>query len=416
MSTALSWADDLDGSAAAAERAHHLATEQGDDRLALEAAARGSSVAAMRQRDDDRTRWNAQVDALLDRLDARGTRLHGRVLTELGMSATNVGQFVEAVDRYGEAYRIARAFPEETTTLISAANRLGIVLAATHAYEEALPYFEESLGLATALLGPHSIPVGDALAGSCTALDALGQHREAIDACRRALAVLTRYRSEASLSVVRTQLSLAQALRNAGDWDDAIAVATEAVRLVDEPDAEPTVVRGHAHLFLGTTLHAANRYDEAIVELQRGADLIATSIGRANGAFAEALAAVAMAQLDGGQLAAAEATSRELIATFEGRDTTPYERVGAHADLAKILRKQERHADALAELEKVRGEIGLVSAAEIRGDAPVPARPSTRRRPLGPPRRGPRPRPRRGQGLQGSGWPLPCQRPEGRDV
>jgi tetratricopeptide (TPR) repeat protein len=367
LSTALAWADDPDAAAAAAERAHLLAAERGDDRLALEAAARGSSLAAKRQRDAERVTWNARVDALLDRLDARGTRLHGKVLAELGLGAVNVGQIVEAVELYGQAHQIARAFPEETTTLIVASYRYGIALGATHANEEALPYLEESLGLATALLGPQSIPAGDALAGSCTSLDALGQHREAIDVCRRALDVILRYRAADSVSGVQTRL--AQALRNAGDWDEAIAVATKAVLLIDGREAEPTLLRGQAHLFLGSTLHAASRYAEAIVELQRGADLIATSIGRSNATYAEALGVIAMAQLDSGDPVAAEATQRRVVATLEGRATTPYERVTAHADLARILRAQGRPSDALAELETVRGEIAFVSAAQTRGDA-----------------------------------------------
>lgn len=124
---------------------------------------------------------------------------------------------------------------------------------------------------AAALFGPHRYPVEHARVQNAlgAALRELGKHREAADACGRAVRLLSGQQAPGELAAALNNLGLARS--DLGEHDEAIQALEQAVEIfaaASEPRQRVTALHnlGQARAAAGDHAAAAKLYEEAIAD------------------------------------------------------------------------------------------------------------------------------------------------------
>jgi DNA-binding NtrC family response regulator/tetratricopeptide (TPR) repeat protein len=193
----------------------------------------------------------------------------------LGHTLHGAGEFRRAMEAFRDAQVLAEKLGDDPR-LAQILGGMAYVLGSDGAHAEAAQAGERALTLATALRDP-AVEVWTSI-GLARAYFAMGQHRRAIECCRRVERTLDGRpvgdrlgRPGSLLPAVAGPAWLALCLARVGEFDEAVAKAEEAVRIAESfTRPQERVWAGYC---LGRALHARYDFDRAIAVLERIAAL-----------------------------------------------------------------------------------------------------------------------------------------------
>lgn len=214
-------------------------------------------------------RMAAEIGRMTTRPDEHAGALHRQ-----GIEAFQSGRTDAAVDLIRQAVAIHPAYAE-------AHYNLGVILSATGKLEDAVAAYRASMA---------AQPTGKACSNLANALRELGRWDEALAAYTQAVALAP--------SSAEARSNLGNALKDVGRSEDALAAYRRAVEL------QPEYAYGHSNL--GTELMELDRLDEAIAAFRRAVELLPD--------FAEGHYNLGNALMGNGDIEGAKAALRRAIA------------------------------------------------------------------------------------------------------
>jgi serine/threonine-protein kinase len=394
VSRVLSRRGDGDGALEAAERGFFIAGATGHDELALQLAARLTSLHADGRTDPERgLEWsnvammlfermgNEPEILLADALNTRGAALEVKgdyegameadrraleirerlmgpdhaltcgSLQNLGMVHYALGQYDKALELHHEVLTRRRGVlgdlhPDMAETY----NHIGITHEVTGNYPEAFTYLRKALSIAEQTLGPEHPFLADLHNNLGNVYADIGEHEQSLTELKLALDISTRTRGEKSLDVARSLNNLANAYAGLGRNEEALETQRRALAILDEQLGPEHGLAGMVHDNMGVMLRELGRHDEAAVEWERGLAIREKAFGPTHPDVALSLVHLAGARLAAGDYdAAAEAYERGL--DIRGRQKTA---AAVLADLqfglARALLGANRELDRAVEL------------------------------------------------------------------
>ncbi len=290
-----------------------------------------------------------QYRRALDLLEQQGVTDDPRVaiaLTNLGQLLFDKGDLDRAEDALRASIEMGeRVFADDPAMLVQPFTRLGDVLGeleddrAEAAYKRAINCAEQTGDL-------YTPDAAAALRGLGALYIVFERPEDAQEPLEQALDIQRTVFGDANPEVSLTASLAAVALRAQFRYDDALEYARLAVTSLEEMGDAPAERLADELGFLGTTLHALERYDEAEEVLSRAEEAAISALTEDDEAVLWIRDRRGAALVEMEHYEDAEAIFERQLELL-GEKSEPWEpRAGALAGLAKSALKQERFSDA----------------------------------------------------------------------
>ncbi|HLU67677.1 MAG TPA: serine/threonine-protein kinase [Kofleriaceae bacterium] len=210
-------------------------------------------------------------------------------LNNLGNVLKELGRHQEALDHYQRSLAIKETkLGADSPRLSSAHYNIGLLYIEMDDLPAARAAFERALALAEKA-GPDHPSIGTALVGLCRVQRKQGRLRDAVTACRRALAIYQARLGPSHPELGGLLTDLGRAHSALGEHGKALSVLERALAIRGEGSAAPAEERAFTQLALAAALVAAGRDRARAVELvQTARAIFAGDPERLAGELAEA--------------------------------------------------------------------------------------------------------------------------------
>ncbi|MCR9159641.1 MAG: tetratricopeptide repeat protein [Nannocystaceae bacterium] len=353
-----------------------LAIRTGDAEAAIEHLRRALASATR----DDRTLFSldavtalceASINAAkhgdaqiyVDLLGALAQRPHApphyrvHALDRAGAVARGEGRTQDAIALFEESVQVATEVlgPDHALIALPLSN-LGMSLYDAGRYQEASDAFDDVLEIRVRERGPEHPSVGLSLNQLCTLRVALADPHGALPHCERALEILTASLPAHHQDIAMVETNFANALFKSGRQEEGIDMARAAVRswiASDGPDHPSTSAGRRA---LGHKLAEAGHLQEAQRELEAALDVFESSLGAEHMRVAQTKTSLATLRFMDGDFEGAlrlYEDNRPLVVSTMGEDHPFFAvaELGRGEALAKLGRTDEARAAMQTALE-----------------------------------------------------------------
>jgi tetratricopeptide (TPR) repeat protein len=337
-----------------------IAEETMSDDLVIEAQSELAWViGSERLRIDEGLRQAALAGATLKRRpdSARESFLEN----VLGHIQFDADKLAEARAHYQRSMAIELALPSPAPGRIAARLvSLGNVEQRAERYDVAIELYERALGMYEQAFGPNHREVGLVLGN----LGWVTMHRHgpegAIEYYRRALALRERVFGEHGRDVAMTLLALSRPLDQTGQLEEAEAAVRRAVTIFETLTDDAMLPQ--ALDYLGLILRRREKYPAALDAFRRAIDVRKRLIGADNPELGYSWRSIAETLDAMNDLAGAEEAYVQSTRAFAGQGPDSVEGALSGCQLAALLSRRGRHAEALGRfaticttLERVQG-------------------------------------------------------------
>jgi tetratricopeptide (TPR) repeat protein len=274
---ALGLADDAEASL----REAIVAAEEGrDDRFGVMAANNLVFVAGYLNGEfDDAELWHRFASAKLDRLG--GDEPLGVELADTWAAIlVRAGRYGEAKAVQEEALAgIVRIYGDDSLDAAMAMNTMGHVLSSIGEYEGAVEYYERSLELKEASVGPEHPTISFTAASLAQAYGALGDNRKTVDLARRALAIQERVFGPDDPQIAIALNNLAYGLEGLGNYDEARAAHERSIDVVSRGWGPDNPQIAYNLLNLSSLEKRAGNYEAALAASRKAGEILMAAYG-----------------------------------------------------------------------------------------------------------------------------------------